>query len=192
MGCIVDVRPDIPKILRSWFPRAIVVLIQTCLKENMFEAEVKRGGVTEHVWSSSMELKAYKRPFHKTLTFSEMVWNKHFQGYYYDQMRRFGKKLHVKYQKRPMMNAWKMPESFERPICYNFNVDMEGTIFMYLHVRMFFSKESGAAVGVRLDFNPDSMQEIFEYVYKDETKVNFVGQPVVVVYASSSDSEDDF
>merc|ERR550539_1561663 len=85
-----------------------------------------------------------------------------------------------------------MPESFERPICYNFNVDMEGTIFMYLHVRMFFSKESGAAVGVRLDFNPDSMQEIFEYVYKDETKVNFEGQPVVVVYPSSSDSEDDF
>ena len=132
-----------------------------------------------------------RRPFHKTQTFSEMVWSKQFQGYYYDQMRRFGKELHVKYQKRPMMNAWQMPESFERPICYNFNVDMEGTIFMYLHVRMFFSKESGAAVGVRLDFNPDSMQEIFEYVYKDETKVNFEGQPVVVVYPSSSDSEDD-
>lgn len=192
LGCIIDVCPDIPHILRTWFPRPIVALIQALLKENIFEAEVKRGGTTEHVWSSSMELQAYKRTVHETQTFSEMAWSSEFQGPYYDQMRCFGKALSVKYQKRPMMNAWQMPETFERPICYNFNVDMEGEIFMYLHLRMFFSKESGAAIGVRLDFDPDIMQEIFEYVYKDETKLSFVGQPVVVVYQDSSDSEDDF
>jgi len=192
LGCIIDVRPDILHILRTKFPKPIVVLIQNFLKDNIFEAEVKRGGTTEHVWSSSMELKSYKRLFHETQTFSEMAWNSKFQGPYYDQMRCFGKNLSVKYQKRPMMNAWKMPEKFERPICYNFNVDMEGEIFMYLHLRMFFSKESGAAVGVRLDFDSEIMQEIFEYVYKDETKLNFLGQPVVVVYQDSSDSEDDY